>query len=100
VTTTNFYLTDTIEGEITKGTFDGYARCFEVRFNKNKMSEVIISCKVGFWKTSEKCLMPDGIWAWFITDSHSQTKMKAPEGIYSAYRDSKNKIAISFHPSS
>ena len=40
LTSGNYYLTDVLEGEIHKGVFEGYARAFEVRFNKCKMSAV------------------------------------------------------------
>ena len=76
-TSDNFYLTDMMEGEMSQGSFDGYARCLEVRFNQCKASAVNISCKVGFWKTQDGCLMPNGKWAWFLTNSHYETKMRA-----------------------
>lgn len=94
-TSDNYYLTDIMEGEMVKGVFDGYARCFEVRFNKCKMSAVVVSCKVGFWKTHEGCLIPNGKWAWYNTNSHSETKMRAVEGVYTGYKDSHNRIVIS-----
>ena len=90
----NFYLTDMMEGEITKGTFEGYARCLEVRFNKCKMSAVQVSCKVGFWKTQDGGLMPNGKWAWFLTNTHNETKMRANDGIYTADKDSRNRVVI------
>jgi hypothetical protein len=83
-----------MEGEIQKGTFDGYARCIEVRFNKCSMQGLNISCKVGFWKTIEGSLIPNGKWAWFMTNRHSETKMRAEEGVYTGDKDSRNRIVI------
>ena len=93
-TNENYFLTDIIEGELVKGVVDGYARCIEIRNNKCKMSKVIISCKVGFWKQKDGHLMPHGKWCWFITNSHGETKIKAPDGIYSGHLDNRNRQVL------
>lgn len=83
-----------MEGEMHKGSFDGYARCLEVRFQKCRMKSVIVSCKVGFWKTMDGSLMPHGKWAWFTTNSHNETKMRTELECYTGDRDSKGRIVV------
>ena len=38
--------------------------------------------------------MPNGKWAWFLTNSHNETKMRANDGIYTADKDSRNRVVI------
>jgi hypothetical protein len=98
LTNENYYLTDVMEGELSNGSFEGYARCFEVRFKKCKNSSPDVSCKVGFWKTNENALMPHGKWVWYMTNQNNETTMRASDGIYTADKDPRNRIIITKCP--
>ena len=82
-----------MEGRISEGFFDGYARQLESGQSWPKSQEVKpnVSCKVGYWKPAEfkfgkeKRVVnrPHGKWAWYTTDASNELAVKCEESIYS-----------------